>query len=167
MKDAKLVVEKAQVEGNIGYDYFEKVDSFRERALLEIVSGKMADLYLVSEEDMRMLYEKGALADMTGILPPEIESCIYPGILECGVIDGKQIGLATQAYPTIVLASNEVWPKDSWTIEEALDLWDSHPEWDYFLIDPWYNYSKGGCFIQYFSVGSGTFAFPGHGERDL
>lgn len=138
-----LLIEKPQTEGMVAEEITRIQNEFRERALLEITSGSPADLYLISAEDMRILYEKGALADLTGILPPELEDCIFPGVLESGMIDGRQIGLTPEATVTIAMVSDELWTKGSWTFEEALDLWDSQPELDYLLISPGYNYGTG------------------------
>lgn len=139
-----LLVDKPEIEGITAAEEITRIQNeFRERALLELTSGESADLYLVSAADMRMLYKKGALADLTGVLPSELENCIFPGVLESGVIEGRQIGLAPQAAATVAMVSNELWTGDSWTYEEALDLWDSRPGLEYLLVSPGYNYGTG------------------------
>lgn len=51
----------------------------------------------VSREEMESLYEKILLEDLTDVLSPETVERIFPRVLECGRIDGRQIGLAMEA----------------------------------------------------------------------
>lgn len=138
-----ILVEKPQTEGMDSEAYYRAQDEFRDQALLELTAGKAADLYLVSAADMEMLYEKGVLADLTGILPEELESCIFPGVLDGGVMDGRQIGLTPEATARVAMVSNELWQGDSWTLQEALDLMDAQPQLRYLLIHSGYNYGTG------------------------
>lgn len=138
-----ILVEKPQTEGMDSEDHYRTQEEFRDQALLELTAGKAADLYLVSAADMEVLYEKGVLADLTGILPEELESCIFPGVLEGGVIDGRQIGLTPEAVARVAMVSNELWQGDSWTLQEALDLMDAQPQLRYLLIHSGYNYGTG------------------------
>ena len=135
----EIIVEKPEWDGVDIEQFFSGQETFRTRAMAELMAGDGADLYLVSEADMRILYEQGALADLTGVLPKELEKCIFPGVLEGGVIDGKQIGLAPEANAIIALVSNELWTKDSWTLEEALHLVETNAQLEYLLIDRSFN----------------------------
>lgn len=142
----EITVEKPEWDGVDIEQYFSGMETFRTRAMAELVAGDGADLYLVSEADMKILYEQGALADLTGVLPPELKDCIFPGVLDGGVIDGKQIGLAPEATVTIAMVSNELWPEDSWTLEEALDLVESNAQLEYLLVHPSYNIGVGALY---------------------
>lgn len=106
----------------------ESLADFRTRAMADLVAGKGADLYYVSGADMRTLYEKGVLADLSGVLDKDLRDSLYEGALSCGVIDGRQIGLPVEAYVTTLLISDRLWPEESWTLEEALSVMDEHPE---------------------------------------
>ncbi len=103
-------------------------EAFRSRAMAELTAGKGGELYYVSGEDMRTLYEKGGLADLSGVLDEDLRKSLFEGALSCGVIDGVQAGLAPQAYVTTLLISDELWSGEGWTLEEALTLPDTHPE---------------------------------------
>lgn len=103
---------------------------FRTRTMADLIAGKGADIYYVSGEDMRALYEKGVLADLGGVLGEELRGAIYEGALSCGVIDGHQVGLPPEAYVTTLLVSDGLWQKDSWTLEEALAVMEEHPEFE-------------------------------------
>lgn len=116
--------------------YYDEMESFRDRAMMELATGKTADLYFVSAADMKLLYEKGVLADLTGVLPAEQEACIFPGVLAGGVIDGKQIGLAPEAGRIrVAMVSNDIWPEDSWSLEDAMYLMESNPQLRYLLAN--------------------------------
>lgn len=102
--------------------------SFRTRVLAELTSGKGADIYYVSGEDMRTLHEKGVLADLGRVLDQGLRSSLYQGALSCGMIEDQQAGIPLEAYVNTLFISDELWPEDSWTLEEALSLMDGHPE---------------------------------------
>lgn len=106
---------------------------FRARAMTDLATGKGADIYYVSAADMRTLYEKGALADLSGALREELRESLYEGALACGVIDGRQVGLPVEAYVTTLLVSDEIWPGESWTLAEALTVMEEHPEFEKIL----------------------------------
>lgn len=148
--DCEITVEKPEWDGVDIEQYFSGMETFRTRAMAELMAGDGADLYLVSKADMKILYEQGALADLTGVLPAELEKCIFPGVLEGGVIDGRQIGLTPEAAATIALVSNELWPEDSWTLEEALDLVEANAQLEYLLVDRSYNNGAGNLLYNVF-----------------
>ena len=106
---------------------------FRTRAMADLVAGKGADIYYVSGADMRTLYEKGVLADLSDTLDEELRESLYNGAISCGVIDGRQIGLPVEAYVTTLLVSGELWEKESWTLAEALAVMEEHPEFEKLL----------------------------------
>ena len=109
-------------------------EAFRSRAMADLVAGNGADIYYVSGEDMRMLYEKGVLADLSGVLENDKRKSLYEGVLSCGVIDSRQVGLAPEAYVTTLMVSDELWPEENWTLEEALALMDAHPEFRKIMV---------------------------------
>lgn len=103
------------------------------RALVDLVAGKGADIYFISDIDLDMLYERGALADLTEVLPEEYVEVIFPGALELGTIDGKLVGLAPNAYVRTIVADRTLWPEDHWTLKEAFELKEGYP--GYYLLD--------------------------------
>lgn len=105
--------------------------AYRDRIMAELTSGKGADLYYVTAEDMQILAKQGALADLTDLISSDTLSEIYPGVLEMSTIDGKLSGIALEAYPIVMYVSEELWPEDSWTLEEALGVMEAHPELQY------------------------------------
>lgn len=157
--DCEITVEKPEWDGVDIEQYFSGMETFRTRAMAELMAGNGADLYLVSRADMKILYEQGALADLTGILPAELEKCIFHGVLEGGVIDGRQIGLTPEATATIALVSNDLWPEDSWTLEEALNLIETNAQLEYLLVDYRYNNGAGNILYNVFLQDLGNSPF--------
>lgn len=100
----------------------EDAAAYRDRIMTEIASGKMPDILYVSGEDMEILYDKGLLADLTGILPDEIAEQIFPGVLECGSIEGQQIGYPIEAVLSTMLVHKSIWKEADWSLEELLEL---------------------------------------------
>ncbi len=123
--DYMLRVESPQVVGTDRLAIVNAEEEFRNRMQAELVSGKAADIYIVSASDMKMLYENGVLADLTGVLPEEVKNCIFPGVLEGGVIEGKQVGFAPEARVEIMMVSDKYWSEEQWTVEEALAVMES------------------------------------------
>ncbi len=105
--------------------------AYRDRVMVELASGEGADLYYVTAEDMRILAEKGMLADLTELISPDTLSAIYPGVLETGTLDGKLCGIAVEEYGYAMFVSRELWPEDSWTLEEALDVMEANSQLQY------------------------------------
>lgn len=109
-------------------------DAFWQRAMAELVSGEGADLYYVNSSEMRMLQEKGALADLSGLLSEETLTAIWPGVLERGTVNGQLAGIATESLVRTLMVSEEIWPEDKWTLQQALDVIEAHPQMQYPLI---------------------------------
>lgn len=100
----------------------ENPEAYRDRLMADLVAGKGPEAMYVSREDMETLYEKGLLADLTDVLSPETTEQIFPGVLECGRIDGHQIGFAVKAELQTMLANRNVWDEDSWSLGDVLAL---------------------------------------------
>jgi len=100
------------------------IDAYRTRVMADILSGGGPDILLLENEDVRNLYENGALLDLTEYLDPELKEKIFPGALERGVMDGKLIGVDPQMQGKVMLVSNAVWAGDSWTLEDVVRLAD-------------------------------------------
>lgn len=132
--DYVIRVDKPSAEGLSYQEMLNVVEDYRTRAMADLVAGKGADIYYVSAEDMEMLYEKGALADLSDVLPEEYTEAIFPGALACGVIDGKQIGLAPEGHVSIVLADNDLWTGDHWSLSEAFELQKRNSQREYLLV---------------------------------
>lgn len=132
--DYIISLEKPGLEGLRYNAAMQAVSDYRTRALADLTAGKGADMYYVTASDMEMLYEKGILADLSDVLPQEYLDALFPGFLECGVIDGKQIGLPPEGYVTIVMADNSLWPGESWSWDEAMAVKEANPQREQLMV---------------------------------
>lgn len=105
---------------HVGYELAD-----HDRIINEIVSGEGPAMLIVNREDMETLYEKGVLADLSDVLPMETQEQIFGCVLEAGRIDGKLIGLGDSASGFTLYVSRDVWQKDTWSLEEFVDLAES------------------------------------------
>ncbi len=112
----------------------ENEEAYWDRAMAELISGQGADMYYVSLSEMRVLQEKGVLADLRELIPEETLSALWPAALERGTVDGQLVGVPLEAYVESMLVSDEIWAGDHWTLEEALDVLEGHPEKQYPLM---------------------------------
>lgn len=97
-------------------------EDYRNQVMAQIVSGKGPDLLWVDGADMQVLKDKGVLMDLRTLIPEETLQQIFPGVIEAGTIDGTLTGLFFDAYACTMLVNKEVWPKDSISTLEILEL---------------------------------------------
>lgn len=112
----------------------ENEEGYWDRSMAELVAGKGADMYYVSISEMRTLQEKGALSELSELISEETLSALWPAALEMGTLDGQLVGIPPVAYVESMLVSDEIWAGDHWTLEEALEVLEAHPEMQYPLV---------------------------------
>lgn len=112
---------------------WEDQKKFRTKVLVDLVSGEIADIYLVDAEDYKMLYEKGILTDLSDVLTDDIKKNIFNSSQKGGLVDGKQMALIPEANVSTVFVSDDIWEKDSWTLEEAVDLMEQNTGLPYLI----------------------------------
>lgn len=118
-KNPSCYLEYESVDMNADYT---ELQSYHDRVMAEIVAGKGPEILVVDGEDLKTLYDKGVLADLSGVLPKETEEQIFKGVFKAGTIDGKLIGLSNSVSTDTVFVSKNMWGKDTWTLEEFVDL---------------------------------------------
>ena len=89
--------------------------------LAELAAGNGPDLIMLNREELLILKEKGVLADLSEVLPKELEDQIFTGVLDNGRVDGKLYGMTYQAYYNTLMVSKELWQEDTWTVEDVLE----------------------------------------------
>ena len=105
-------------------------DAFRDRIMAQIAGGKGPDLMLVSANDLVILAEKGALTDLTELIPEETLEQIFPGVIEEGTVNGKLVGLPEALMVRTLLTLDDTWPGETWNLEEFMQLLEEHEDWD-------------------------------------
>ena len=98
------------------------IDDFRNRIFAEMAAGKGPDLLCVTRQDMKLLQEQGMITDLREFLPEDVLEKVLPAVLQMGTVDGELVGLASSIYATSLSIGRDVWPEDSWSWEELLDL---------------------------------------------
>ena len=113
-REDSIVVEYGQEDG----------EAYRNRIMADLTAGSGPSVMYVSREDMVTLYEKRLFDDLTDLLDPKIVDEIFPGILDCGKIEGKQIGFALNAQLRTMMVNRDIWDGDNWKLEDVMALLD-------------------------------------------
>lgn len=94
----------------------------------QIVAGDAPDMFIIPAETMLMLYKKDVLADLSDVIPEQLRDQVFGCVWNAGTIDGKLMGLTTGLSCHSMLAADDLWPGDTWTLEDMLNLADQAPE---------------------------------------
>lgn len=100
-------------------------DDYRTRIIAELAAGGGPELMYVSLEDMELLYQRGMLADIRDYVKQETLDGLLHGVLEMGTVDGCLVGVAPEISANSIRVGKDTWSKDSWTLDEIVELMDS------------------------------------------
>ena len=92
------------------------------RTMADLAAGQGPDMLLLDRERMIILQKKGVLADLSDVLPTEVTEQIFEGVLQQGSVDGKLYSVIYAASPITLMVSDKVWDKDTWTVEDVLQI---------------------------------------------
>ena len=101
---------------------FDKSEEYQTRMMADLIAGKGPDLFMADREQLEVLYDKGVLEDLTGVFAEDVLNQIFPGVLEHGTIDGKLMAISLYANNKMMYTTKDVWQKDTWTVEEFLQV---------------------------------------------
>ena len=136
--DYRIVREEIETTAHLMEDTLRELEPIRTRVMAEIVSGQGPELMFVSEDDMHILAEKGALMDLSELIPEEIQEQLLPGVRQLGTVDGEWVGVTYNVNYYTLMTSDSLWSEDSWTVSDMLDLADSKDDWgDWILSLAW------------------------------
>lgn len=104
----------------------------------DIVSGKVPDILLLDESmPVDSYMTKGLFEDLKPYIENDNELDInnfMPNIIDMCSKNGKLYMLVPSFYiQTLTAKTSEVGPDRGWTVQEAMDLWDSKPEGTEFI----------------------------------
>lgn len=131
--DCTLQIETADQQGLSWSEGLLAREEFRKKKLNELIAGDIPDLFFINKEDFHLLGEKGMFADLSDVLSPETKSHIFASSQQGGVLDGKQYALIPEANATLVLVNRDIWDKDRWTFEEALNILEQNKQYRYLI----------------------------------
>lgn len=102
-------------------------DVFRDRILAELAFGKGPDILYLSREDLILLQEKGALADLEGLMSRDTLQELLPGAVELGRVEGKLCGIPGEVSARTIFTRPSLWGSGSgedisWSVDDILDL---------------------------------------------
>lgn len=92
------------------------------RLAARMTAGEKPDLFLVDPKDLEILQDKGALVDLQELLPGELQEQIFPGVLKAGMVGDKLCGIASEVYVNTVAVSKDVWPAETWSFRDVMEL---------------------------------------------
>ena len=94
----------------------------KNRFLNELIAGEAPDVMYVSRGDFLVMASKGLLMDLTELLGESELNGILPGALDLGTVNNHLYGLPVGVNARTYLVANETWGKDTWTIDDMLEL---------------------------------------------
>ena len=108
-------------------------EAIRTRTLADLTAGKGPELLVVSADDLHILAEKGALLDLSELVPEDIQEQLLPGVRELGTVDGVWVGLGWSPARRVIFAPDELWSGDTWTISDIMELVEESEELEWIL----------------------------------
>lgn len=100
-------------------------EDYRTQIMAEIMAGKGPDILYVSLEDMKLLQQNDALMDLRTLLTEDTLDQVLPGVLELGTVSDTLVGIAPEVVVESLMTSDDVWPGDTWTVDDVLGLMET------------------------------------------
>ncbi len=110
--NASLVVEKAE----------DDQDAFFQRIMTELTTGGGPQMLYVSREDALLLYEKGMLEDLSGLLLEDTKDKLLPAALEMASQENVIFGIPLEFYGNTWFTATQTWDKSTWSLDDILKL---------------------------------------------
>lgn len=107
----------------IGEEYlYDEKDNKINQIYADISKGEGPDIIQMDREQLLTLKSKDCLMKLDGVLPEELKSMLFRGLLDSGSVDGEQYMLPTSAATHALIVSKEVWDKPSWTVKDVINI---------------------------------------------
>ena len=97
------------------------------RIVEDMKAGNGPDMLVISREQMIDMEREGVLADLSSILPEQIQDQIFSGVLQHCIIGDKLYGIPYEASVETLLISEDLWSEDIWTIQDVMELTQYSP----------------------------------------
>lgn len=95
----------------------------------ECKAGKGPDLIRFSvKEHVESFQSAGCLAPLDGMLSEETKKGLFQCVLELGKVEDGIYGMPTQVVLECFMTSKNHWPKDSWTIRDVMECFETRKE---------------------------------------
>lgn len=100
-------------------------ETYNTNLMNRVIAGDAPDMFIIPAEKMQIFYEKGVLADLSDVFSQELREQVFDCVWNAGTIDGKLVGLTTAISTRTMLVSEDIWPQNTWTLENMLTLADT------------------------------------------
>lgn len=107
---------------NLKESKFDDRDNDWMKLSADFTKGEGPDLMVLPRERMVELAKKGVLKNLGQVLPDEVESQVFTGVLDYGRWNDELYGLTYSGTPSTYLVSNEIWTEDGWTLQDVMKL---------------------------------------------
>ena len=78
---------------------------------------------MLHQDEMLVLQDKGALADLTELLAGELLDQVFSGVIRQGSTDdGRLWAVIPEAGASTLVVLEELWPEDTWTYRDVMRL---------------------------------------------
>lgn len=106
--------------------------------MAEFVAEDGPDMILAwaGEERIKSLYEKNVLLKLDDYLSEEINSNLFDGVKVAGSFDGKLYGVGFGGYPIVLVCANSLWDKDTWTVEDIINISSKNKQLEGLCLPP-------------------------------
>ncbi|MCI9278857.1 MAG: extracellular solute-binding protein [Lachnospiraceae bacterium] len=107
----------------------EKGEITMNKLMAQISVGEGPDILVLHQDEMLVLQDKGALADLTELLAGELLDQVFSGVIRQGSTDdGRLWAVIPEAVANTLVVSEELWPEDSWTYKDVMRLIEEREE---------------------------------------
>ena len=97
-------------------------EDFRINVINEINAGGGPDILYVDAASLESLKSAGMIKELEELIPEDMLDSVLKGVIECGTIDGSFVGIAPEMNYWVAYTCNDIWDKDTWTMEEFLGV---------------------------------------------
>lgn len=97
------------------------------RIVEDMKAGNGPDMLVITRDQLMEMEKAGVLADLSRILPEQIQDRIFPGVLQYGIVGDRLYGIPYEASVETLLVSEEIWSGASWTVQDVIDLQKQTP----------------------------------------
>lgn len=95
------------------------------RLMEEMKAENGPDLLYVNRDRLNVLQGADALMPLDSLLSPELRENLFAGALKFGEYETGLYAIPYEAYLQVLLVADDVWPKNSWTLREAMDAFSA------------------------------------------
>lgn len=90
--------------------------------MAQMTVGEGPDMLVVQRDQLLLLQEQGVLADLSAVLPKELQEQIFQGVLQHGMVGDRIYGITYRAGINTMVVSKDKWPEETWKYQDIIRL---------------------------------------------